>query len=148
MVRVSLCAPVSGTSSARSAHRPPSAASAVLPGLMPPTARQLLERALGAMHGYRVPGALSAHQQAFGPVHVPVLMVAGEDDGCMAAEIFDALADATIFTRGYRIVRVPEAGHFVHHERCLPLPSSFPSAYLAPRVPMSARWPCCMRHQQ
>ena len=84
---------------------------------MPPTARQLLERVLGAMHGYRVPGALSAHQQAFGPVHVPVLMVAGEDDGCMAAEIFDALADATIFTRGYRIVRVPEAGHFVHHER-------------------------------
>lgn len=48
------------------------------------------------------------------PVRTPTLVLCGEDDGCIGPELFD-YADAVI--EECRVVRVREAGHFLHQER-------------------------------
>ena len=47
---------------------------------------------------------------------VPVMMVTGEQDGCMDTRLFDCV-DTTQFNMGYRLERIEGAGHFVHQER-------------------------------
>jgi pimeloyl-ACP methyl ester carboxylesterase len=48
------------------------------------------------------------------PVRTPTLVVAGERDGCIGPELFEH-ADEVI--EDCRVVRVREAGHFMHQER-------------------------------
>lgn len=48
------------------------------------------------------------------PIRTPTLVICGEDDGCIGPELFDH-ADEVI--EECRVVRVREAGHFVHQER-------------------------------
>lgn len=91
---------------------------------------------LAAMHRiFERPGVLTAalgwYRQAFDagsaagqataalfadPFHVPVLGIAGEDDGCIAADIFAAAMPAGDFPMGLRVERIAGAGHFVQRE--------------------------------
>lgn len=48
------------------------------------------------------------------PVETPTLVLCGEDDGCIGPELFDR-ADEVIDE--CRVVRVRDAGHFLHRER-------------------------------
>jgi pimeloyl-ACP methyl ester carboxylesterase len=49
------------------------------------------------------------------PIEVPGLVMAGADDGCIGSELFENAADA--FDADARVVRVRDAGHFLHQER-------------------------------
>jgi pimeloyl-ACP methyl ester carboxylesterase len=49
------------------------------------------------------------------PIEVPTLVVAGEDDGCIGVENFDAAGPAV--DAECRVVAVRDAGHFMHRER-------------------------------
>ncbi|MXR50796.1 alpha/beta fold hydrolase [Halovenus sp. WSH3] len=48
-------------------------------------------------------------------IDVPGLVIAGERDGCVGAELFED-AD-TLFTADCRVLKIREAGHFMHRER-------------------------------
>lgn len=48
------------------------------------------------------------------PIETPTLVICGERDGSVGPEIFER-ADEVI--EDCRVVRVPDAGHFMHHER-------------------------------
>lgn len=48
------------------------------------------------------------------PIETPTLVVTGADDGCIGTELFDH-ADEVI--EDCRVVRVADAGHFMHQER-------------------------------
>ena len=63
------------------------------------------------------PDAAAAAAALFaGPIAVPTLGIAGEADGCIAADIFSAAMRAEDFPAGLAVERVPGAGHFVHRE--------------------------------
>ena len=49
------------------------------------------------------------------PTEVPTLAIAGSEDGAVSPKTM--AASAKHFRRGYRLVVVPGAGHFVHCER-------------------------------
>lgn len=49
------------------------------------------------------------------PIDVPGLVIAGERDGCIGAELFDRANE--LFTADCRVVKIREAGHFMHRER-------------------------------
>ena len=51
------------------------------------------------------------------PVPVPTLALTGERDGCIAAEVFEAMSLPEDFPEGLRVERVRDAGHFLHRER-------------------------------
>ncbi len=51
-----------------------------------------------------------------GPFAVPTLGIAGEDDGCIAADVFAAAMQASDFPAGLDVQRIAGAGHFVHRE--------------------------------
>lgn len=51
------------------------------------------------------------------PVAVPTLGLVGEDDGCIAAEVFAAAMQADDFPSGLEVHRLAKAGHFLHRER-------------------------------
>lgn len=53
---------------------------------------------------------------AFRPVQVPTLALTGAQDGCMQSSLFDAAADPSSFPAAYRMVRLPESGHFLQIE--------------------------------
>ncbi|HEX7381797.1 MAG TPA: alpha/beta hydrolase [Nevskiaceae bacterium] len=48
------------------------------------------------------------------PVQVPARAICGERDGCMLVSSFER--QAHLFGRGYRLVRLPDVGHFMHLE--------------------------------
>eukprot|EP00052_Salpingoeca_macrocollata_P022184 m.192338 g.192338 ORF g.192338 m.192338 type:complete len:385 (+) comp21736_c0_seq3:16-1170(+) len=51
-------------------------------------------------------------------VQCPVLAIAGERDGCISPASFEiAMQDRSFFTKGSKLVIVPEAGHFIHLEQ-------------------------------
>jgi pimeloyl-ACP methyl ester carboxylesterase len=50
-----------------------------------------------------------------GGIDVPALVVAGEEDGCIGAELFEGADEA--FAGRCRCITVRGAGHFVHRER-------------------------------
>lgn len=47
-------------------------------------------------------------------VRTPTLVIAGEDDGCIGPELFEHAGDVV---DDARVVRIQNAGHFVHRER-------------------------------
>jgi pimeloyl-ACP methyl ester carboxylesterase len=49
------------------------------------------------------------------PIAVPGLVIAGADDGCIGPELFADAGDA--FAADARVVRIRDAGHFVHQEQ-------------------------------
>ncbi|WP_436903056.1 alpha/beta fold hydrolase [Halovenus halobia] len=49
------------------------------------------------------------------PIDVPGLVITGEQDGCIGAELFERAAE--LFTAECRVVKIREAGHFMHRER-------------------------------
>ena len=49
------------------------------------------------------------------PIDVPGLVIAGERDGCIGPELFERADE--LFTADCRVVKVREAGHFMHRER-------------------------------
>jgi pimeloyl-ACP methyl ester carboxylesterase len=49
------------------------------------------------------------------PIEVPGLVIAGADDGCIGPALFENAAEA--FDADARVVRIRDAGHFVHRER-------------------------------
>ena len=55
------------------------------------------------------------------PIGVPVLAITGAEDGCMDSKLYDVVmppgSSNPLFPRGLEVVRVPEAGHFVHQEQ-------------------------------
>ena len=56
--------------------------------------------------------------ELFGGIQtVRTLGVAGEQDGCISADIFERSMLAGDFSGGMRVERLPGAGHFVHAER-------------------------------
>jgi pimeloyl-ACP methyl ester carboxylesterase len=50
-------------------------------------------------------------------LEVPVLALAGENDGCMDARLYDHLMQAPDFDKGLSVDLLPDAGHFLHRER-------------------------------
>jgi len=48
-------------------------------------------------------------------IGVPGLVVAGAEDGCIGADLFDRADE--VFDADCRVIRVQEAGHFMHRER-------------------------------
>ena len=50
-------------------------------------------------------------------IRVPTLLLAGQEDGCIGAELFADVEDAFAEGTEPRIVTVPGAGHFLHQER-------------------------------
>jgi len=48
------------------------------------------------------------------PVRTPTLVIAGEDDGCIGPELFEHAGD---IIEDARVVRIRDAGHFMHQER-------------------------------
>jgi pimeloyl-ACP methyl ester carboxylesterase len=60
--------------------------------------------------------ALAEDQQRVmdGPVDVPTLVLRGEDDGCILAGAFDAVAD--YFSGEHAVEVLPRVGHFLHLE--------------------------------
>jgi pimeloyl-ACP methyl ester carboxylesterase len=62
------------------------------------------------------PAQLDAAIEASGiPLAPPTLYVHGADDGCIGREV--AAGMDAYFPAGLRVLEVPGAGHFVHHER-------------------------------
>ena len=51
------------------------------------------------------------------PTPVPTLLIGGEDDGCMMAELYDVAVRPEMFPAGVAVHRIPGAGHFVHQEQ-------------------------------
>ena len=51
------------------------------------------------------------------PVTVPTLGLIGEDDGCVAADVFTAAMRSDDFPGGLRVERIAAAGHFLHCEQ-------------------------------
>lgn len=51
------------------------------------------------------------------PVPAPTLGIVGEDDACIAADLFAACMPAAAFAGGVTVARIVGAGHFVHLER-------------------------------
>jgi pimeloyl-ACP methyl ester carboxylesterase len=51
----------------------------------------------------------------FAKTEVPAMYLHGEDDGCVAIELCDALDAA--YARGLRSERIAGAGHFLHLEQ-------------------------------
>lgn len=49
------------------------------------------------------------------PIDVPALVIAGEQDGCIGAELFEDAED--LFTADCRVLKIRDAGHFMHRER-------------------------------
>ncbi|WP_408591797.1 alpha/beta fold hydrolase [Novosphingobium sp.] len=59
-----------------------------------------------------------------GPFRAPTLGLVGEDDGCIAADVFEAAMQPRDFPGGLAVHRVAGAGHFLHreqHGRVIPL---------------------------
>lgn len=48
-------------------------------------------------------------------IDVPGLVIAGERDGCIGAGLFDRADE--LFSRDCRVLKIREAGHFMHRER-------------------------------
>lgn len=79
------------------------------------------EKLAGPLGYYRVFLRRRRHRR----VAVPTLTIAGADDGCVGAEVF---AGAERFFDGpYRLVVLPDAGHFMHREQ----PEAFADEVLA-----------------
>jgi pimeloyl-ACP methyl ester carboxylesterase len=51
------------------------------------------------------------------PVQVPTLALTGALDGCMDTRLHDDLMRPDNYPAGLEIVRIPDAGHFLHQER-------------------------------
>jgi len=49
-------------------------------------------------------------------VPVPTLGLTGERDGCIGADAFEAMCREEDFSRGLRVERIENAGHFLHRE--------------------------------
>jgi len=49
------------------------------------------------------------------PLQMPTLMIAGESDACMDVRLYDYV-EASSFLDEYKVVRLPEAGHFMQVE--------------------------------
>ncbi|WP_254545257.1 alpha/beta fold hydrolase [Halomarina pelagica] len=60
-------------------------------------------------------GALRRDADPGPPLDTDALVVAGADDGCVGIELFDDAAAA--FAGDCRVLRVRDAGHFLHRER-------------------------------
>ena len=50
-------------------------------------------------------------------VPVPTLAMTGEREGCIAADVFEAMSRAEDFSGGLEVQRVAAAGHFLHREQ-------------------------------
>jgi len=54
------------------------------------------------------------------PIHdvpVPTLAMTGEREGCIAADVFEALCRDEDFSGGLEVQRIADAGHFLHREQ-------------------------------
>jgi pimeloyl-ACP methyl ester carboxylesterase len=49
------------------------------------------------------------------PIAVPGLVIAGERDGCIGAELFEQAGE--LYSADCRVVKIRDAGHFMHRER-------------------------------
>jgi pimeloyl-ACP methyl ester carboxylesterase len=66
------------------------------------------------------PLSLSAQQSwslLTSQIEVPVLALAGENDGCMDARLFEHLMQSQDFDKGLSVDCLPGAGHFLHREQ-------------------------------
>lgn len=50
------------------------------------------------------------------PVQAPTLGLTGENDGCIGADVFEKSMPSALFAGGVEVVRVADAGHFLHLE--------------------------------
>lgn len=64
-----------------------------------------------------LPLSAAARAAAVFKVPVPTLALAGNDDGCIDAEVFRDLMHADDFPAGLRVETIPRAGHFLHQEQ-------------------------------
>lgn len=62
------------------------------------------------------PAALQSHALFAKPIDVPTLGICGEDDGCIAADIFETAMRDEDFSAGVQVERIIGAGHFTHAE--------------------------------
>lgn len=64
-------------------------------------------------------GALVSSRDASPIVEVPVptLAMTGADEGCIAADVFEAMSRAEDFPGGLEVKRIEGAGHFLHREK-------------------------------
>jgi len=68
------------------------------------------------------PLSLSAQQSwslLTSQIEVPVLALAGENDGCMDARMYEPLMQSQDFDKGLSVDCLPGAGHFLHREQPL-----------------------------
>lgn len=50
------------------------------------------------------------------PIHAPTLGLTGAQDGCILTELFDDAFRAEHFPKGFQMLRLEKAGHFLQHE--------------------------------
>ena len=61
--------------------------------------------------------AAQTRKLAFSTIPVSTLAITGERDGCVDTRLFDDAMRGADFSRGLKIRRVRDAGHFVHQEQ-------------------------------
>jgi pimeloyl-ACP methyl ester carboxylesterase len=65
----------------------------------------------------RSPAAQRTNELLGGPFPVRTLAMTGALDGCMDTRLHDLVMHETDFPRGLEVVRVEQAGHFLHQEK-------------------------------
>ena len=80
----------------------------------------VLGAALGyyrAMFDLRSRGGREAQARLARPIDVPTLALTGALDGCMDTRLHDSAMRNVDFAGGLRVVRIEQAGHFLHQEK-------------------------------
>ena len=71
-----------------------------------------------SLFDFITPAGLTGFRALLEPIRVPTLALTGARDGCLDTRMFDTLTeDPNKYSRGLRVERIAEAGHFVHLER-------------------------------
>lgn len=81
----------------------------------------VVQGALGYYRAALSPGSLplsrAMRESLRWKINVPTLAITGADEGCIAADVFQALMYDEDFPAGLKVVEIPDAGHFVHREK-------------------------------
>lgn len=81
----------------------------------PGVARAALEYYRQALDG-AAPASLATQTLFATPIQVPTMAICGDEDGCIAADVFVGAMREADFPARLRVERVTGAGHFVHAE--------------------------------
>ena len=70
-----------------------------------------------AMAGRSTTGTKKTLELFRTPILVPTLALTGAQDGCIDTRLFDIAMKDEDFPGGFEVIRLPDAGHFLHQEK-------------------------------